>query len=67
MSIYNHNKVWDEITYAFPNFDGEVCEWISNFIPRFTGHVIIYAGIQVKGAPGIDSATHSGTGCQNAA
>ena len=37
--------VWDEITYPFPNFNGtvfEVWEWISNFIPHFTGHVIAY-------------------------
>ena len=27
-------KVWEEITYPFPNFNGEnVWEWISNFIP----------------------------------
>ena len=32
------NKVWDEITYAFPNFNGaavEVWEWINNLIPIF--------------------------------
>ena len=33
------SKVWDEITYAFPNFNStivEVWEWIvSNFIPYF--------------------------------
>ena len=36
-------KVWDEITYPFPNFNAapEVWEWISSFIPHFTGHVII--------------------------
>ena len=31
------SRVWDEITYPFPNFNGvtvEVCEWISNFIPH---------------------------------
>ena len=38
--ISNHmpSKVWDEITYPFPNFNGaavEVWEWISNFIPHF--------------------------------
>ena len=42
--ISNHmpSKVWDEITYQFPNFNGytvEVWEWISNF----TTHVIITA------------------------
>ena len=29
------SKVWDEITYTFPNFNGsavEMWEWISNFI-----------------------------------
>ena len=32
------NRVWDEITFPFPNFNGstvEVWEWISNFIPHF--------------------------------
>ena len=35
----------DEIPYPFPNFNGvtvEVWEWISNFMPYFTGHVITY-------------------------
>ena len=28
-----HHKVWDEITYPFPNFNGaEVWEWIRNFM-----------------------------------
>ena len=42
---YIHDKVWDEITYPFPNFNGytiEVWEWISNFIPHFAGHLITY-------------------------
>ena len=42
---YIHNKVWNEITYPFLNFNrctAEVYEWISNFIPHLTGHVIIY-------------------------
>ena len=41
-----HRNVWDEIIYAFPSFNGaavEAWEWISNFIPHFTGHVITYA------------------------
>ena len=48
-----HYKMWDEIIYPFPNFNGtmvEVREWISNFIPHFTGLVItsvIHAGIKV--------------------
>ena len=43
-----HCKVWDEIAYPFPNFNGatvEVWEWISNFTPLFTGHVISYPWI----------------------
>ena len=38
-------KVWDEITYSFPKFNGyavEFWEWISNFIPHFTGHAITF-------------------------
>ena len=45
VSNYTHYKVWDDITYLFPNSNGwtvEVWEWISNFIPHFTGHVITY-------------------------
>ena len=42
ISNYIHYKVWDEITYPFPNFNVEVWEWISNFIPHFIGHVITY-------------------------
>ena len=43
--ISNHmpSKVWDEITYPFPNFNGctvEVWKWISNFIPHFMMDVI---------------------------
>ena len=37
--------MWDEITNPFRNFNGctvEVWEWICNFIPHFTGHMIIY-------------------------
>ena len=35
----------DEITYPFPNFNGatiEIWEWLSNFIPYFTVHMITY-------------------------
>ena len=45
ISNYIHNNVWDEMTYPFWNFYDctvEVWEWISNFIPHFTGHVITY-------------------------
>ena len=46
--LSNHmpGKVWGEITYPFPNFNGctfEVREWISNFIPHFSMGVIIYS------------------------
>ena len=37
--------VWDEIIYPFPNFNSatlEVWEWVEQFIPQFTEHVIIY-------------------------
>ena len=40
------SKVWDEITYAFPNFNGatvEVWELISNFIPHFEMDVDLIA------------------------
>ena len=36
-------KVWDEITYPFPNYNSatvEVSEWISNFIPYIIMDVI---------------------------
>ena len=43
ISNYIHYKVYDEMTYPFPNSNGatvEVWEWIDNFISHFTGHVI---------------------------
>ena len=45
ISNYFPYKVWDEITYWSPNFNGravEVWEWISNFIRYFTVHVATY-------------------------
>ena len=39
------NKVWDEITYPFQNYNGatvKVWEWKSHFIPHFIMDVIIY-------------------------
>ena len=48
-SNYIHCKVWDEITYSFPNFNGatiEVCQWISYSIPHFTRHVITHRSLQ---------------------
>ena len=55
-----HYKVWDVITYPFPNFSGaaiEVWEWISNVFLHVTGHVVTYPcwdlskSMLVKGAP----------------
>ena len=43
---HTHMKVWNEITYPFPNFNGgtvEVWEWISNYIPRVIMDVITKA------------------------
>ena len=44
VSNYFPNKVWDEVTCPFTNFNGatvEVCEWISDFIPHFKVNVFI--------------------------
>ena len=41
--MHSNVKVWDEITYPFPNSNGgtaEVWEWICNFIPNFIMDVI---------------------------
>ena len=52
LSNYICYELWGEIAYPFPNFNVatvEVWEWISNFIPNFTGHVItVLAVIKVK-------------------
>ena len=45
--ISNHtpSKVWNKITYPFPNFNGatiEVWEWMNNFIPYFIRDAITY-------------------------
>ena len=55
ISNYMHSKVWDEITYQFPNFNSctiEVWEWISNSIPHFYNRCNylsnIHAGIKVN-------------------
>ena len=46
------SKVWDEITYPFPNFNGvtvEVWEWISNFIPHFIWLLLLsHAGLNLN-------------------
>ena len=46
--ISNHlsSKVWDQITYTFPNLNSatvEVWKWISNFIPNFVMDVITHS------------------------
>ena len=45
-------KVWDEITYQFPNFNDatlEVWEWMGNFVPRFKiNWLVIHAGVKAK-------------------
>ena len=55
------SKVWDDITYPFPNFNGstvEVLEWISNFTPHIMMDVITYPRwdqswkMWIKGATG---------------
>ena len=53
MNNYIHYKVWDEIIYPFPNFNGatvEVCEWwyviSSHTLPDMW--LLIHAGIKVK-------------------
>ena len=51
ISNYTHSKVWDDITYPFPNSNGctvEVWEWKSNVIPHFIGHGIAMPTIDVK-------------------
>ena len=57
--FYIYYKVWYEITYPFPNFNGytvEVGEWIINFILHFTWHTFTHScweyslSMLVKGA-----------------
>ena len=41
------NKVWNEMIYPFPNFNGytiKVWEWIDDFIPHFIMDVVSYPG-----------------------
>ena len=45
MNNHISSKVWHEITYPFPKFNGatvEVWEWKSNFMPHFIMGVIIH-------------------------
>ena len=44
-SNYAYHNVWDEIINPFSKFNSatvDVWEWISNFTPHFTGHMITY-------------------------
>ena len=56
--ISNHipSKVWDEITYSVTNFNVEVLEWISKFIPNSLWmSLLIHEGLMLihvhKGVP----------------
>ena len=60
MSNHIPSKVWDGITYPFPNFNGctvQVWEWIDNLSQRFMMDLITYPcwdgnySLLVKGAP----------------
>ena len=45
VSNRNPSKVWDEIFYPSPNFNGcaiEVWKWISSYIPHFEMDIITY-------------------------
>ena len=45
------SKVWDEITYPFPNINGctvEIWEWLIYFVPHFIMDAITYAEIEVN-------------------
>ena len=51
MNDYIHYKLWDEITYPFPNFNGTnvvVCEWTSNLIPHMGIWLLIHAGTSLQ-------------------
>ena len=45
ISNCTHYKMYDRITNPFPNFNGAVAvwEWVSNFVPHFTWHMITYS------------------------
>ena len=51
ISNYIHYIVWDKITNSFPNFNCatvEAWEWLSDFIPHFTGDVITYPYLRAE-------------------
>ena len=55
------SKVWDEITYPFPNFTSctvEVWEWMSNFMPHFKVDVITYPCWDLTNIHSISSSPH---------
>ena len=39
---------WNNVFIPQINTAVEVKEWMSNFLPYFTGHVIIFAGLKVN-------------------
>ena len=48
MSNHMPRKLWNEITYVFPNLNGSIIEaWerVSNLIPNFVVDVITNAGM----------------------
>ena len=43
--MITHIRVGDEIDHVLPNYNSaavEVRGWISDFMPRFTKHMIVY-------------------------
>ena len=45
ISNFISHEIWDEINHPFSNFNGAavaVWEWISNFMPHFTGSMTAY-------------------------
>ena len=45
------SKMWDEITYLFPNFNGctvDVWEWVIDFIQHYIIGVSIYLSVPEK-------------------
>ena len=48
-SYYVYYKVWNEITYPYPNSNGAVWEWIRIFIPYLMRmSLLIHADIKVN-------------------
>ena len=43
------SKMWDEIIYSFPNFNGSTVEvdWIIHFIPHFIMDVVIFSVLKL--------------------